>query len=631
MTADLARASAVVEALSAAWTVYNLYPDPASQSAFVRVADTLRQAIGDRDLSMEVGPTGFLIDGEEIQVARGAAERLVKQCFVHNMEVLAFSGLPSDADIVTFLSVLSKDEEDLRGEGGIGAILAKEGISNPAVVTRSLLSSFGEPVETVERDVGVQAVMSQGSNPEEFARSLLEEAGGDRDLLGTIFHDRYRDVFSRVDEKDVSGREMVVTAFVDAFFYFDEGSQVAVLGGFLTGQEDQVDRVFLDQFAGNELAILAPQLDSRGFSLLLDYARIATDQIDKRPEELLGLLESPEPVRSARELVATRVQERLADLEGQMPQRQASASLRTQFPDPAKYFYETLDTFRGLLAVEERDDRFRRLMRVLTGKISGSIRRGRYRRAELWLRAAVDHPTYAAERAAEVRDAISQAGAPDVLEGLIAKLADDDQTEAPKRLLSILAPDHIDVLIDMMAAEEDRARRRTLLDVLGRESARDPRHVIRRLDDERWFVVRNLVIVLGRSGNTTCVPAVRRLLAHHDHRVRVEALRSLSSLDSGSMGYFGEALSDSNESVRQAAIAMLGARGTGESDSLLIGALWSAHLDTDEKERIIRVLGERPSNDAQQAIESMARKRFTLSAKVRQLRSAAREALEAHR
>ena len=631
MTADVARATSAVEALSAAWTVYNLYPDPTSQSAFQRVTDSLRQALGNHELSLEVGPTGFLVEGEEVQVGREAADRLVKQCFVHNVEVLAFSGKPSDADIVTFLRVLSKDEEDLRTEGGIGAILTREGVTDIAVVTRALLSSFGEPMETVDRDAGVQAAISEGANPEQFARSLLEEAGGDLDRLGTIFHDQYRDIFFRVEQNDVAGREAVVTAFVDAFFFFDERSQVAVLGGFLTGREDQVDRLFLDQFAGNELAVLAPQLDSRGFSLLLDYARIATDQIGKRPEDLLDLLESPEPVRSARELVATRVQERLADLEGQLPQRQAFASLKTQFPDPSRYFYETLDTFRGLLAVEERDDRFRRLMRVLTGKISGSIRRSLFRRAELWLRAAVDHPTYPAERASEVADAISQAGAPDVLEVLIAKLADEDQVEAAKRLLSTLTPGHIDTLIDMMASEEDRARRRTLLDVLGRESARDPRPVISRLGDERWFVVRNLAVVLGRSGNPQCVPALRGLLTHPDHRVRVETLRALSSLDSANVDYFGEALLDSHESVRQAAIAMLGVRGTAESDSLLIGALWSANLVTDEKERVIRVLGERSSSDARQAVESLAKKRFTFSAKVRQLRVAAREVLEAHR
>ena len=153
--------------------------------------------------------------------------------------------------------------------------------------------------------------------------------------------------------------------------------------------------------------------------------------------------------------------------------------------------------------------------------------------------------------------------------------------------------------------------------------------MIERLDDQRWFVVRNLAVVLGRSGNTTCVPALRRLLSHDDHRVRVEVLRSLSSLDTGNVDYFGEALGDTHETVRQSAIAMLGVRGTGESDSLLIGALWSTTLDTEEKERVVRVLGDRSSSDARQALDSLAKKRFVLSAKARQLRSAARAALEA--
>jgi hypothetical protein len=61
----------------------------------------------------------------------------------------------------------------------------------------------------------------------------------------------------------------------------------------------------------------------------------------------------------------------------------------------------------------------------------------------------------------------------------------------------------------------------------------------------------------------------------------------------------------------------------------LIGALWSANLDTDEKERVVRVLGERSSSDARQAVEALAKKRFVISAKARQLRAAAREALEA--
>jgi HEAT repeat protein len=590
----------------------------------------LREAIGAEELALEVGPSGFLIEGEDVPVGRHAAERLVKQCYVHNMEVLGLAPAPSDGDIVVFLRVLSQEEEDLRDEGGIGAVLTKEGVSGFTVVTRALLSSMGEQVDVmVERDAGVQEVIAGAGDPAAFAAHFVAEAGEDPQRLGEIFHERFGTTFANVGEDDVAGRETVVTVFVDAFFHLEEPYQVAVLGPFLSDLEEEAHRVFLDQFAGNDLAVLAPQLDSRGFSLLLDYARIATDQTDQRPEELLGLLESKEPVRSPRELVAARVQERLADLEGDLPQREAFASLRKQFPDSTRFFYETLDTFRGLLAVEERDDRFRRLMRVLTGKIGASIRRGRFRRAELWLRAAIDHPTYPEERAKEVAEAIEQAGAPDVLDALVAQLAEDEESAPAQRLLAVLAPAHVTDLIDMMGSEEDRSRRKVYLEVLGREAARDPQPVIDRLDDPRWYVVRNLAFVLGRAGSGASVPALHGLIKHDDHRVRVEALRALAGHESAGVEFFTEALRDPHENVRHAAIAMLGVRGTTEADSMLIEGLWSATLDTDEKERIIRVLGDRPSADAQQALDTLARKRFTFSAKTRQLRSAAREALGA--
>lgn len=626
MSTDLARASAVIEALSAAWTVYNLYPDPVSQPAFGRVADTLREAVGDEEVSLEIGPNGFLVGDEEVEVSREAADRFVKQCFLHHLEVLAVSGRPSDRDIVKFLGVIGGEEEEYTEKGGVVAALVKEGVSCFTVVARSMLSA-AEGEETIERDSSVREALSGAADPEQFAAALLAEAGGDHATLGGLFHDRYRDILAKVEADDITGREEVVRAFVDTFFYFEEPGQVAVLERFLGGQEDWLDRVFLDQFAGNELAILAPQLDSRGFSLLLDYARIATDQTDKRPAELLGLLESPEPVRSARELVAARVQERLADLEPTGSQREAFASLHSQVPDSKRYFYETLDTFRGLLSVEERDDRFRRLMRVLTGKISGSIRRGRFRRAELWMRAALDHPTYDANRAEEVEEAIHQAGSVDVLEVLVGEVAAADEPGPARRLLTTLGTSHVDQLIDMMANEEERARRKILLDVLGAEATRDPSAVIARLDDERWFVVRNLALVLGRARHPGSVAALAGLSEHSDHRVRVEALRALSVIQPDNLAPFSKALEDSHESVRQAAIALLGTRATGEADSLLIQALWSATVETTEKERVIRVLGDRPGRDARDALESIAKKRFTLSAKVRQLRAAARDAL----
>jgi HEAT repeat protein len=47
------------------------------------------------------------------------------------------------------------------------------------------------------------------------------------------------------------------------------------------------------------------------------------------------------------------------------------------------------------------------------------------------------------------------------------------------------------------------------------------------LKDERWYVVRNMVSILGELRSADCLPALRAALYHEDQRVRKETVRSL--------------------------------------------------------------------------------------------------------
>lgn len=627
IVSELTAAADVVEALAGAWTIYNLYPDPESQPSFHRVGEALRLAAVE-DIWLDVGPGFFVCGDEEVPMEREAAGRLAQRCFVHNISSIGITGRPTDRDLARLMGVLMLDEPELEQQGGLHALLMRDGVDSIAVVTRVPLATAEEDAE-FERDELVQQVMNDGLDPEAFAAALVEEAGGDLDMLAELFHTKYRDVYQRVDDGDVAAREETVRAFVESFFFFDEPARIVVLEPFLVNHEDAADRVFLDQFAGHELARIAPRLDSNGFALLLDYARIASDQADRRPDELMALIGSEDGGRSAVEAVAARVQERLAvstssadTLDGEF------ASLRAQFPDQRRYFYDTLDTFRGLLRVEDRDDRFRRLMRVLTGKITANIRRGRYRHAELWIRSVVDAPTYAADRRVEVDEALRQAATPDILEMLIGELALPDGTPVASRLVEELGAFGVNGLIGLLQDEHDRARRKALIDVLGKVVAEDPRPVIDALDDERWYVVRNLAVVLRKAGNPDALTALRGLLEHEDHRVRVEALRALNAIaPSSTLDVVGGALDDDHERVRSAAIGLLASRMDEASESHLIEAL-DGSLRTEEKVDVIRHLGERNTDRVRTVLGAIAGKRFVITRRGRAIRSAAREALE---
>jgi len=623
---DETGAAGVVEALAGAWTVYNLYPDPEAQPSFHRIGESLRATVAVRNVWLDVGPGFFLCDDQEVQVTRDAAERLAQRCYVHNIASLGLTDPPSDRDLAVFMSVLALEEQAIEQGGGVPALLMREGVSGISVVTRIPLSVEGEGT-TFERDDVVRDAMAGAMDPGEFAAVLIEQVEGDPARLAALFHTRFRETYRLIDESDVAALEQVVLAFVEAFFSMGEQFMVAVLEPFLGAYDHPVDRLFLDQFAGHELARIAPRLDSAGFALLLDYARIQTDEADRRPVELLGLLDTGDGTPDAVQIVTARVQERLlGTVAGSLSDQSAIAALRPQFPDPRRHFYHTLDTFRGLLAVEDRNDRFRRLMRLLTGKIIANVRRQHFRHAELWVRSVTDAPTYSAERRREVQEALELACTRDMIDLLVDEVADTG-SEAARRLVEKLGAMKMGIVLGLLAEEEDRSRRKALIDILGAVAEHDLGPVLVALDDDRWYVVRNLATVLRASGNPAAVPELVKLLAHGDHRVRVEALRALNTIDPAAIEHVGGALGDDHEVVRRAAVGLLAARPGAKAEGYLIEAL-NGRLTAAEKAEVIRHLGECESPRCEDALRAVASRRFVLTGRGRALRAAAREALE---
>lgn len=617
-------AATVVEGLAGAWTICNLYPDPGNQPALQRIGENVRQAVAGGETWLDVGPGFFLDDEAEVEVVRDSASRLAQRCYVHNIASLGVIGPATDRELAEFMGILAMDEEAIVGQGGLSSLLQGRSITNLAVVTRVPLQVETEEL-VFERPEEVLTVMAGLADPQTFAREIVEESGHDPQRLGELYHERFLSTYGLIEEDDVSAQEQVVQAFVEAFFYLEEPYQVAVLDPFLKSAEDPLDRLFLDQFAGHELAKIAPRLDSHGFALLMDYARIATDASDQRPDELLGWLGTSDGGANAAQAIAARMQERFVYGADRLGEQSAFELLRLQFPDPRQYFYQTLDTFRGLVAVEDRNDRYRRLMRLLTGKIVAGIRREWFRRAELWMRSVIDSPTFPAERAREVEDALRLACTNEVLNSLVGHLAASN-SESVRYLASQLVSLNMPVGLDLLGAEDDRARRRALIGILGEAARRDPEPVIDALVDDRWFVIRNLAIVLRSSGSPRAVPELAKLTRHSDHRVRVEAVRGFAIVAPEDVATIGERLRDDHESVRRTAVGVLAVRPGLNAELMMIDAL-DGNLGADEKADVVRHLGERGTPASVAKLEELAKRRFAFTSSARSLRRAARQAL----
>ncbi|UFS72238.1 HEAT repeat domain-containing protein [Geomonas sp. RF6] len=115
------------------------------------------------------------------------------------------------------------------------------------------------------------------------------------------------------------------------------------------------------------------------------------------------------------------------------------------------------------------------------------------------------------------------------------------------------------------------------------------------LKDERWWVVRNMVAIIGELKCQECVPALRQALAHEDLRVKREAIRALMKCGgSEAEGVLVKLLEDQDEGVLQQAIICLGLMRSRQAVPHLLRLLEKRDLllkDLAVKKEVLGALG----------------------------------------
>lgn len=302
--------------------------------------------------------------------------------------------------------------------------------------------------------------------------------------------------------------------------------------------------------------------------------------------------------------------------------------VRAEFPGRGDDLHAGVGVLRDLLRIEQRPERFRRVLRVWTGKIATAIRRGDFHGAGTWMRAVTEAPVFPNEFALHVVEAVRELSREELLEELVVKLAKAGDPPAAAPLLMAWGEPLVEFLVGGMALEAPPVNRRHLVEYLGMAGRADVRLLTPYLRDQRWFIVRNLATALGRTGRATAVPALESVLDHPDDRVRVEVMRALTAIG-GEDGIAPalKALGDESARVRQAAVSLLRASPSESVVSGVASVLASGSHSVDEARRLIDVIAERRSPAARNALEQLAAKKGGLGAG-RVVRDAARVVLE---
>jgi hypothetical protein len=167
-------------------------------------------------------------------------------------------------------------------------------------------------------------------------------------------------------------------------------------------------------------------------------------------------------------------------------------------------------------------------------------------------------------------------------------------------------------ICDLLGQVNHVKHRRALCEALAISCRDDVEVLISRLNDSRWYVIRNVVYVLGRIAHQGVERALDRALHHEDVRVRKEAVRALGRIESPtSRAYLISAFRDLDAGVRTQAAQTLAARRDERSAQSLLGVIATpefARRDLSERQSFFEALGRSGSDTLVPKLEAMLTK-----------------------
>jgi HEAT repeats len=538
--------SGLLRQLALGLSTYRLFPGSSDRPGFVAAVERIERAaaaaLASGAVDVEVRADGFFVGGDPIRPEESTT-RLARACFERRIERLVVRAVPATADLEQTYALLSLTPPDLAEQGGAEDLLQSLG------VTSIRLSAIGpsavEGADYVPDEMAGAPSVRMLDAGDIASQLRLSQLMGAPEQQAEIAFERLRSLATELSVE--SGREIDVHATMNEV--------VSDLPPHLRRSliELLVDRVVQDPLAERLIGTM-------------NNAELTRALVD------LGRDGRRDPIELARNLAAAGIRHLdIVDLTAALEAGREEAGIilagleevgldlaRTERDEGPG---SVTDALAGYLAATERDD---------VRSMRATIPRTDEQRLGTALLALHDYLELEVDEerlgevlflwAEELRSAVSSRDPERVRELLGAAREglhgpDGDrgslfgayvrQALQPELVMDLVTSGHaeqgvpvgelldpfgdvgVEILLDLLAEEDDRERRALLLSAVRRMAPGHLAPVMARLRDPRWYVVRNAANLLGNVGGAEVLDQLAAATTHQSAQVRKEAVKAL--------------------------------------------------------------------------------------------------------
>ncbi len=318
-----------------------------------------------------------------------------------------------------------------------------------------------------------------------------------------------------------------------------------------------------DEFLEETPIIIPDHVDQfrKGLVLKPLAHRVEVDLAEEDSEEggnLHGLLsevnEEPSPFVSDRSVYSLAP----GEVEGMRKDVEAEVN--------AFFAVNVVDILFEILVLEKEQESYQDAVNTLIKVLDAFLTLGQFVEAtDLLKRAYILLKTYDLQdwQIEKIEEVLREAGE-EARVARIGKVLEREEVplEEVKAYLSLLQKNSIQPLVKLLGELKNSKARRVFCDALSEIGKNAIELFIPFMDDRRWFLVRNIVYILGRIGKEESLPYIQKAFNHGENRVRREVIQALGLIGGQkTVGLLVRALTDDDVRIRSMAAINLGKAG----------------------------------------------------------------------